>query len=222
MGIAGNDGGHDRGVGNAQPLQASQSQPLIDHSLVILPHPGGANGVENRRGNVAGCPCKLFIGADLRAWLQLTGFEFGHSPRRHQLAGMADTVRSNPSVIRRGKVVGLDRRRFVEIGRTDVAGAPAFRPQIAHRNGDRGVGVQWLAKCVQRERLYVVLDIGSFVFTAGPGKDAKLARSHRHRAGAVEQILRGNRRLADQPGGPFIKCPRAAYAKNGPDLQMVL
>ena len=50
VGVARDDLGHDRAIGDAQPGDAMHPQPRIDHRTRPLPHPAGAGGVVDRGG----------------------------------------------------------------------------------------------------------------------------------------------------------------------------
>ena len=82
--------------------------------------------------------------------------------------------------------------------------------------------MQRLAEAVERQGLNVEFDIGCFEARIGFHEDAELARGHRHRARALQEILQTDLYLAEKRRLPFVQGARAFDAEGGADLEMVL
>src|SRR3546814_9557383 len=65
--VAGGDGRHHRGVGDAQASEAMDAQARIHHGPDVVAHPAGAHRVEDGGDDVAGGDGQRLVAVDLGA-----------------------------------------------------------------------------------------------------------------------------------------------------------
>ena len=130
------------------------------HAVAVTPHLGGAYGVEDGGGNIARQPCQLFIGLVLRARFPFLGVVACQRGLADDVARHAQAVCCHLAVVRSAQVIGGNRGRIFKIGALDLHRATAGGVEVAHAGREGRKAVQWLAKCIQRQRLHVVLQIG--------------------------------------------------------------
>src|SRR6185437_443795 len=182
----------------------------------------GADGMEDRRRDVAGGARQLGVALRRRTGLELLGRKPRQGRGRADAPGQPDAGDGDPAILLGGEIVGLDRRRLARVGAGDADGAAAGRPQIADGGGEGGEGVQLLAEALQGERLHVVLQVGRLARGVALDEGAELARRHAHRAAPEERVFEPDADTAEDAVGPLVERLGIADLVGEAHLQMVL
>ena len=207
VGVAAGDGGHGARVHHAQTRHAAHAQVAVQHGqrVVGAAHLGGAHGVEDGAGDVAGQASQFFIGLELHAGLEFFGLVAGQRRLRHDAAGHAQAVGGHLAVFGGAEVVGRNGGRVLRARAGDVDMAPAGGVEVADARGEGRETVQRLAKGVQAERLHVVFKVGVWLRRVAPGEGAELAGRHAHRAAALERVFEADAGLAPERVGQGVE-----------------
>ncbi|MNL11718.1 hypothetical protein D3C87_1325630 [compost metagenome] len=132
----------------------------VDHGIGVVTHPAGADRMENRRADTRGGFVQVFFALQAVTGQVLDRFERLQGRRGDNAPGQANGIGGDSQIFRMAKVIGLDQRRFLRIGRADFHPATALRTQVADRRGERRERVQRFAETLERQRLHVVFKIG--------------------------------------------------------------
>ena len=138
------------------------------------------------------------------------------------MARYAQALGRHALVFGGAQVVGRNGRGIFKVGAADLHRAAAGGVEVADTGGECREAVQRLAKRVQRQRLYVVLQIGVLQLRAAACESAQLRGCHAHGAGAVQQVFPANTQLAKARGGQGVERGGIADFVDRANLQMVL
>ena len=160
-GIARGNGGHDRGVGDAQPGKAAQSEAGVDYGVGIGSHAAGAHRMEDRGADAGGSRKQVLIGMQAGAGSEFPRFKVCQSRAVDDASRQAQRSHGHIAVGRMTQVVGPDQRRVARIGRVQPDFAATVWAQVTDRRGKGIEAVQRFTKAIKRLGLDVVLQVGA-------------------------------------------------------------
>ena len=121
VGVAGGDGGHDRGVDHAQALEPLHPQPRIDHRRRVDAHLAGADGMEDRRGDVAGGAREILVARRSQARGGTPAAYTSAAPASRRCAASRGRFGGDAPVVLGREIVRPDVGMRGRIGRGDAA-----------------------------------------------------------------------------------------------------
>jgi len=198
IGVAADQGRHDRGIDHAQALDAMHLQLRIDHGHRIGPHLAGADRVidriDPRAQDGADVVVGLHVGGEHVLFLQCAQRRRLHQPprgleardHRLQIGGLAEEIR-------------IDQRRLRRIAARKRDAAAALRPQQADVTGEACLLVALAAMVVEQRHDQMELDVGHVEIGAGFQEAPAFAEIGRDRPAALAAILEDG---TDQPRQP--------------------
>src|SRR4029077_5899437 len=128
--------------------------------IVIHSHFRRADGMKDRRSNIAGGPGKGGLAViDRWPWKILLRTKKAERLLLHQTASDPNRVRGDASILVGRKIVRCDHRFRRRVSRAQANGAAGRRAKIAGCNRDRWKAMQRITKLIEGERLTVKLDV---------------------------------------------------------------
>src|SRR5258708_9238293 len=166
IGVAADQGRHDRGIDDAQAFNASDFQLRIDHRYRIDAHLAGADRVIDGIDTLAQHFSNILVGFDafrehVRALQRL---ERG---RVKQTPGHLETSHHGIDIGILAEEVRVDRRRSKRIGALQPDSAAALWPQHADMAGEAGAPARLAAMILHHRHAEMQLDIGHVEVGAG-------------------------------------------------------
>ena len=197
-------------------------QIAIDHRHRIAAHLAGADGVENRRGDVARLVEQVFVALHGGAGQDFLGRIGVQRLGRHDVTRLFHRRDRHAFVILGRKIVQPDIGLHRAVAAGEMATADAFRPQVTDRDGDRRERVQRIPQLVGRQGLHVILQIRRLKRGVGLGEHAELAGRHRQGTTAAQEVFQPHPALAPDRMGHRVERFGVLHLIDSADLQMVL
>src|SRR6266403_71597 len=191
IGVAADQGRHDRGIDDAQAFNASDFQLRIDPRSRIDAHLAGADRVIDGIHTLAQNLPDIFVGFDaLREQVRaLQRFERGRvkqPPRR------LETGHHGINVGIFAEEVRIDRRRSKRIGALQPDPAAALWPQHANMAGEAGAPARLAGVIVQHRHAEMQLDIGHVEVGASFEEAPAFGDVRGHRSATLAPVLRNS------------------------------
>ena len=136
VGVAADDHGHDRCIGDPEPGDAVDPEPFVHHRHRVRAHAAGANGMEGRHRVGTEPRRELFVALQVVTGRQLAAAIGVEGRLRDDVADHANARNGRPAIGFVLQIVGLDQRRRGRIGRAQPDPAPALGNDRADTQGE--------------------------------------------------------------------------------------
>ena len=114
--VTGRDERHHRGIRDAEAVEPADPKRGVDHGVLALTHPAGADLVVVGGRGSPDVVVQLGVGADSRAWVQLAGGEAGQRGLPGDLATQRDGGGQRFEITVAAEASGVDRKACVGVG----------------------------------------------------------------------------------------------------------